>query len=527
VADDSPDDDRIDPRVEAEDLIESRRGDESAEMVGRAGTLVAGFWNTAQMVVPTFGTLIVSIIIGRFLGPSELGEQSWIAYIEGLLVALIIQTLVRTGIQTMSTARGAGDVTTYDALSRWIMWGQIAGGTVSALVLFLFGVFTDNSASWFLVSATSAANAIGWAYSVRIISEKGWAPVAKRRLITQLLAQGIAAAAVVAGLGIAGVFAANLIAAVVLWVMVWRMSDPARGPYFPRVPRQLWRLWGMYLATELLNQVVARRIEFLFLGALSTRSELAMYSISFAVISSVTTIPDSMVTAFLPSLAGRAGAGQGSVVDDHLLPAIRVTLTLSVALTAGLAVLSPRLITMLYGEDFALAGQLTAYMSLLVLFVPLFDLLDTYWGGYGRLGFPLIAVAIGGVVDLVLAFLLIGRYGAVGAVIANVSGQFVAALVLLGFTYRRLRHMRLDWPRYLLVIVVCLIAAGLGWWVLSLIPGLLGWLACFATMLVVLLGFGTLIGFTSRADGLWLRDSMPGKLQPFVRFYAGPIGSTD
>lgn len=494
---------------------------EDQELMGRSATLIAGMWNSAQMVIPLVGTTVVSIVIGRFLGPTELGEQSWISYVEGLLVALLIQTLVRAGIQTMATAKGAADTAGYNAVARWTMWGQVAGGVLSAFVLLGFSFFSEYPSAWYFVSATAAINAIGWAYSTRIIAETGWRRVAQRRLITQLLAQVLAVVAVVYGFGIVGVFAANAAAAVVLTIMVWRMASPVDGPLMPPIPKQLLRIWGLYLITELLVQVVARRIEFVFLGAFSTKEQLAMYSIPYMVVTSVIMIPDSMMTAILPSLASQAGAGRGDVVDRHLIPAVRVAAMVALPLTAGIAVLGPRLVTMLYGAEFEEAGRLVSWMALLVIFVPVYDLLNIYWGGFGRLGVPLVAVAIGGVFDLALAFWLVKPYGAFGATIANVTGQAITAAILIGITRHRVPTLQMAWGRYAMVAGVSGAAAATGWFVQSRIEGLPGWLAAFVAMIAILGAFGSLVGFTTRQDAGWLHDSVPGALQRFLPFYTG------
>ena len=123
-----------------------------------------------------------------------------------------------------------------------------------------------------------------------------------------MLAQGVAVVLVIAGFGITGVFAANAVAAAILVALVWRISTKGHRPAFPPIPPQLIR--GRNVSSDRAARaggLQAHRV--LFLGTMSTRDELAMYSIAFMVVTSVTMIPDSMVTAVLPSLATRAGAG--------------------------------------------------------------------------------------------------------------------------------------------------------------------------------------------------------------------------
>lgn len=506
-------------RLAAHDRIAETVGEE--ELSGRAGALVAGMWSTAMMVVPLAATLVLSVVIGRFLGPDALGEQNWISYVNALFAALLIQTLVRAGIQTLSTAKGAADTAEYANLARWILLFQIAGGTVSALVLAALSFFSEYQAAWLFASVTAAVNAIGWSFSVRVIAERGWAAVAKRRLITQLIAQGVAVVVVVAGFGIAGVFAANLVAAVVLLALLVPISPGLAAGRRGRLPRRLLRIWSLYVVTELLAQVVTQRIEFVFLAWLSTKDQLAMYSIPYMVVATVTMIPESAATSLLPSLASRAGAGMQHVIDAHLPHAVRVIGIMSVPLSAGIAVLGPRLIVLAYGSQFEQAGTLVSLMALLILFVPVFDLLNIYWGGFGRLGLPLVAVSIGGAVDIALALGLIPSQAALGATIANVTGQALCALILIVITKRRLPVLTMAWGRYAAVVAVSVVAAGAGWGVQHVVAGVLGWLLALAMMLAVNLAFGATAGFTTAADGRWLRDSLPGRLQGFVKLYAG------
>lgn len=506
-------------RLVAHDQIADTIGEE--ELSGRAGALVAGMWSTAMMVVPLAATLALSVVIGRFLGPDALGEQNWISYVNALFAALLIQTLVRAGIQTLSTARGADDSGEYANLARWIMLFQIAGGTVSALVLAAFSFFSDYQAAWLFASATAAVNAIGWSFSVRIIAEQGWAAVAKRRLVTQLLAQAAAVVLVVAGFGIAGVFAASLVAAVVLLVLLVPIS-PGLGPARRgRLPRQLVRIWGLYVTTELLSQVVTQRIEFVFLAWLSTKDQLAMYSIPYMVVGTVTLIPESAATSLLPALAARAGAGKQHVVDAHLPPAVRVIALVSVPLAAGVAVLGPRLIVLAYGSQFEQAGSLVSIMALLILLVPVFDLLNIYWGGFGRLGLPLLAVSIGGAVDVALALALIPGWAALGATIANVVGQGLCAVVLIMLTRRRLPTLTMAWGRYAVVVAASALAAAAGWGIQHAVAGLVGWLLALAVMGALLAGFGATVGFTTKADAQWLKGAIPARLLPFLKILSG------
>jgi len=61
---------------------------ETTATTGRS-VLRGGFWYTASRVVPQLYTLAISIVAARFLGPGGMGRQSFIAFVELSLVALL------------------------------------------------------------------------------------------------------------------------------------------------------------------------------------------------------------------------------------------------------------------------------------------------------------------------------------------------------------------------------------------------------------------------------------------------------
>jgi len=160
-------------------------------------------------------------------------------------------------------------------------------------------------------------------------------------------------------------------------------------------------------------------------------------------------------------------------------------------------------------------------MAVLILLVPVFDLTSTYWGGYGRLGIPLVAVAIGGVLDLILAATLVGPYGALGATIANVGGQALAASILIVITIRRLPSLSMTWGRYVGVLATTAVVSVGGWLVQTQVPGVFGWVAALLAMGSLLALFGAVSGFMSVPDAVWLSESIPSKLRPVLRILVG------
>lgn len=493
----------------------------SPDLTGRRGALVGGLWNAAQMVLPLLGTTLLSIVLGRVLGPDLLGQQSLISYSEALLAGLLVMSLQTASLQLMSASLGAGKRDRADTVARWAMAGQLVNGLICAAILIGVGWNSGYRWAWVVAGLTALVNALGWGYATRVIAHTGsWTAVASRRLWTQLLSQVVAAVAVLLGAGLTAVFVANLVGGVLLLTLIRPMAEDL-GPRLHGMSRQIVRLWGLFVVRAALVQVVAQRIEFLFLAAYSTPEAIAMYSIPFMVVSAVVLIPTSVIAAGMPAMAAREGAGQGGQLATHLGFAVRVTLLASIPLAFGVLALGPRVVTVLYGQTYLEAGVLLAWLAPLVLVLPAAAVCETYWYAIAALRRPLMIASFAAVIDLALCFLLIPRYDALGAAWANLGGQGVGAILMLTVTARTLGSLRLPWGRMLLSGVGMALLAAATWTATQWHGGLEGLLTGLAVALVGGVLFGRFIGYLGADEAEWLKLALPSRIAFALPYLAG------
>ena len=491
------------------------------EMAGRRGALVGGLWNAAQMVLPLLGTTALSIVLGRVLGPDLLGEQSLISYSEALLAGVLVMSLQTATLQMMSVSLGSRNTATASTYAWWGMVGQVVNGLLSAAILIGVGLTTEYQLAWILAGITGFVNAVGWGYATRVIAHSGtWTSVASRRLWTQLMGQLVAAIAVLLGAGLNAVFAANLVSAAVLVSLIRRLV-PTESPREHFFPTALMRLWSLFVLRAVLLQVVAQRVEFLFLAAYSTPDQIAMYSIPFMVITAAVLVPSSIITAGMPAMAAREGAGQSQQVAEHLGSAVRVTIAASIPLALGLAALGPSLIVVLYGSAYVEAGQLLAWMAPLVLVLPAAAVCETYWYGIASLRTPLVTASIAAVIDLGLSFALIPRFDALGAAWANLGGQGVGALLLLVATHRQRPTVHVAWSRTVTTFLAMSVVAIAAWWATTALPGVWGLLAGVGLALLGCLAYGRAVGFFRPQEAQWLAETLPHRLHRILPLLVG------
>lgn len=486
-----------------------------------------GLWIAASNLIPMLGTTVLSVVMGRILGPSELGLQSLIAYVETLTAALLVQAVANVAIQSLSRAKGANDKPLFEQLSRISLVGNSVGGLIAAAILMIVGSFSDDPLPWMVVALSALANGIVWGYGSIAVAEFGWSMVAARRLVSQSAAVILGTLAVVVGFGIAGVFAANVIASIglLIWLIVLVKRVP-RGGIFP-LPPGIISLWFGFLLMIALQLIVNSRIEFLFLGVLSTDQQIAMYSVPFAIVAAAVMIPTSIIGAGLPGVAESLGAGRLHETKQSLGPAIRITAIAAVILAAGVASVGPPLLLLLYGDQFAEAARLLPLMAVSLIAAPVGEVCFMFWAGVGNFRIPLIGGITAGLLDVALALALIAPLGAFGAAITNLSAQIVMATLLLILTRRKIGGFSLGAVRWagalVMSLIVALLVTFITHWIgsdtelLALISFVVGG-AVFAVLMV---GFGFTVGYIDNNDARWLRTTLPGGLGRMVRLVAG------
>jgi O-antigen/teichoic acid export membrane protein len=476
--------------------------------------LGGGLWHAASMVIPLLGTAALSATAGHILGPEILGQQSLIAYIDALLNAVFLVSLRHVTLRGYGSAVALGAEDQVAAIARWSTVMHLAIGSATMLTLGGIGLTrTDQRVAWFLVALNSLLNAGAAATTTRVVGRFGWGGVSVRYTITQLIAAAGGIVGVVAGGGIAAIFAANLVSTALLVCLIRRLDTGRRpgvgGFHWPVGYR---RLWSWFVVQQVVVEVVGRRVELLFLAG-DGRS-MAMYSVAFMVVGTAAALPGSIIGSSMYAVAG---------VDAHdgrersvavLRRSLEIALSVSVPMAAMVTVAGPPLVRLVYGSNFEEAAGLVPLAALGLLVTPTLMLFNTFWNAVGNPARPFAAAAIGSVADLALAASLIPSYGAKGAVFANLGGAFVTTAAIVVLTRRTLPTMP-HWRG----LFGSLAAAGA-----ALIAGLLvdrvvdGWITTFVVGAAAALTYLVVAthGILRPDTGRWLSDTVPGPLRPLV-----------
>ena len=221
--------------------------------------------------------------------------------------------------------------------------------------------------------------------------------------------------------------------------------------------RATLRFVGWTTANALVTLVVWRRSEFVFLAHYSTDVEIALYSIAFATVAAIAAVPERLSEVLVSAFATLRGADATERIRTGFSRSLRLLVMATLPLTAGVAAVGPELLRLVYGDEYREAGDVLLAVVAVIPFLAVSSISVSFLSGLGDARTPLVAGLFAAVVNIALAFVLVPRYDALGAGLANAGAQ-VAATAALYAAARRVSGP-VDWRPGSLVRVA-LAAAG-------------------------------------------------------------------
>ena len=449
-----------------------------------------GLWTLLNRVLPQAQLLVLSIIVARYLGPTEMGRQSYIAFVSIALVQAAtagFPIALSRFVGELLGARRGGEALSLYRLTRRVELLAAALCLLALVAVALLG--GDPRAAWML-AGLSAAFAVLQAVPMALLAgAQRWREGSLPGLVTGVATIPLTVVVLEAGGGITGLF--GLEAAAVFANLVWtsalarrlasRLPEPEPAP--PELRRRFLAFVGSTSLLVIIQFVVWRRSELFVLGYYSTDAQIAYYSIAFAAISGLSKLPETLEAVAMPAVANLVGMGEHARIRRGFWRAMRLLVPITLPLVAGVAVTGPALLRLAYGDEYRDAGPVLLAMLAPLLLQPMLRVSEGILYGLGRVKFIVIAGLVATVVDLALAFALIPSMDALGAAIANGAAILVAGIPCLALAVHL--HRPVDFPVGLVLrtLPVALAVAGAAWaglqvgTVLAVVTGTLAFLA--------------------------------------------------
>jgi O-antigen/teichoic acid export membrane protein len=490
--------------------------DAAAETTG-SSVLRGSFWNVASTILPQLFVLIMSVVAARFLGPDDMGRQSFIAFISLSATSLFGGGIASTLMRYVGEMLGGGRPGVARDLAHWA-WG-IAGiaaaiGTAAMAGTGLLGATPE--AAWILAGIGCGLGILQSIPNAVLVGAQEWRRASMVGLVTGTIGVPLVIGVLAAGGGIVGMFAVDVavIGANVIWSGSLSMGAlrrmAARRERDPKVRRAAGAYARWALLSMLLSTIVFKRSEFFFLNHYASDRDIAIYSISFAAVYAITTLSESLSQVLLPAFATLFGGGARDRIEAGFDRAQRLVLMLSLPLTGATVALGPEALKLVYGQPYSATGQIIQIMAIGIPLLAMMNLAHAFMIGLGKVKALLAVDTTAAVVNLALAFILIPPLHDLGAALANLVGQCVVAVIVLVYALRSMENVRVPIRQ----IVTTAIAAGAGaltaYLVVEAITGVVGLAVGLLVGIVFFVAFGSLLKIIRHDDADWLVGSTSG-----------------
>ncbi|MGO2722607.1 MAG: oligosaccharide flippase family protein [Lactobacillus sp.] len=197
------------------------------------------------------------------------------------------------------------------------------------------------------------------------------------------------------------------------------------------------------------------------LGLFSGATQVAFYDNSQRISNMILGVITSISIVLMPKMAAQGKRDQQLVLKKSLEVTVMLGSLFAVIVMANTAAFVP----FFFGAKFIPMTPLMAYFSLTIILIPVGGVFANQYALANKLDKEYaIPVVIGAILELLLAVLLDGTYGAAGAMVAILVTEVVVMVLRIwivrsGYHFRQLFH---DVPYYLLIAAVTLVV-GLFW----------------------------------------------------------------
>lgn len=167
----------------------------------------------------------------------------------------------------------------------------------------------------------------------------------------------------------------------------------------------------------------------------------------------------SLSAVLLPRMTKLYSEGAHKKATEILKKSFSFTMCISIPMSIGIATVSPVFVPVFFGDDFLECISLLRIFCVLVVIVSLDNLIGKqYLMACGLQNRFNIGVICGAIVNLILNYLLIPKYAAVGAAIASVVAEAIILLIFIFLSRTEIKY-KILFPSFFRYLVSALIMA--------------------------------------------------------------------
>jgi len=400
--------------------------------------------NVARSAVSLLCAVATSVILARTLGPQAMGLYGYTLWIAGVMVAFCHFGLPTALTRFVAERAAVNDRQGMAQAAKNILLVQLAiivcVMALGALVLFIGGA--NKEVPWVFAVLLVAPMALQQSFTAALMGTHDYGRLAVVGLVGGVVQVLLVAGAAwldgsLKGFLIAMVVANIVNAALYAWPIRSARLLTAHRDVTARSGfdwRPLFRFAAPVAYLVMLDMVVWQRSETFFLGRYSTWAEIGFYSIAYLMISRLNDALVAATSTLLPLQASRMSAHGEAAVAETQWRSFRVLQMLLIPACACAAVLSRPAIILLYGEEYLRVWPVLLVLLASPLAVSMTDVSVASLYAMDKQKSLVVPLTCTAVFNIVLAYLLVPRFGALGAASANSAAQIAEGMFLLLFS---------------------------------------------------------------------------------------------
>ncbi len=396
--------------------------------------------NTAWLMVATLGQKVVSFlafyVIARLVGPTITGKYFYAVSVTSVFVVLADIGLTPVVIRELASNEERGRAFLARALQLKAVLLPLAA-IASLLYAWIVNVEPDVFAAVVIACFVLMADSVSLIFYGALRGKKDLRFEAVGMLVCQVVTAIASVIILRMGGGVVGLVCALLLGS--LWNLVWSVLQAIRRQVTPLSARAIsfktLLLAALPFGLAGLFVKVYSYTDSLLIRQYFGHTEVGQYAVAYKLTYALQFLPLTFVAALYPAMSSDFAAGNQEGLRRALKNGLRLMMLVSVPLSAILSGLAGPIVQMFYGR--AYAGAVAPLVVLPWVLIPIF--LDFPIGSLlnatRRSELKTIAMGMTMVLNVALNFVLVPRFGPVGAAYSGVASFWM--LFFLGVWFAR------------------------------------------------------------------------------------------
>ncbi|MBS4212690.1 flippase [Neobacillus rhizophilus] len=225
------------------------------------------------------------------------------------------------------------------------------------------------------------------------------------------------------------------------------------------------------------------------LGVLSSNIEVGLYDYADKILKMSVAIVSSLGVVMLPRMANTFANGNLTKAKDYISKSLEFSTFLAIPIMFGIAGISEEMIPWYMGVEFYGSIKVLMILSPTIFLMAWTSVFGTqYLLPLGKMKIYTTSLYVGAIFNLIINFILIGTYGAIGAAIGTLCAELAVFVVQINYVRKDINIRRMI-PR----TIYYLIAGGVMYSIVKVLGRFMG-SSIITTIVQILIGFLVYIG---------------------------------